>query len=112
MGAPLIGDSSNWYLRLKDSGLTGLYRHAINGYNSMPVKGACVTCSDNDIIASVDYLLSKSLTRSQWLDVEAGGAIKYPSSGKNIYKENCSICHNEGKLGAPPIGDKDLWKPL
>ena len=112
MSAPRLGNGSNWYLRLKSSGLTGLYRHTINGFNSMPVKGACVTCSDNDIIAAVDYILNKSLSRSQWHDVESGGAEKYPSSGKDIYNENCSVCHNEGKLGAPKIGDKEAWKLL
>lgn len=112
MSAPVIGDSANWYMRLKSSGLTGLYRHVIHGFNSMPVKGACVTCSDNDIISSVDYLLSESLTRSQWSDLANGGAQKYPSNGKDIYNENCAVCHNEGKLGAPKIGDKEIWKPL
>ena len=61
MGAPLIGDSANWYMRLSSTGLNDLYRHAIDGYNSMPVRGACVTCSDNDIISAVDYLLNESL---------------------------------------------------
>ncbi|KTD30616.1 c-type cytochrome [Legionella maceachernii] len=112
MGAPLIGDSSNWYFRLKHSGLTGLYRHAIEGYNSMPVKGACVTCSDNDIIAAVDYILNNSLTRSQWSDLTTGGAAKYPSSGSEIYEENCGVCHNQGLHGAPKIGDKKIWAPL
>jgi len=112
MTAPRIGNGSNWYMRLKQRGLTGLYRHTINGYNSMPVKGACVTCSDNDLISAVDYILNKSLSRSQWLDLESGGAQKYPSNGKDIYNENCSVCHNDGKLGAPKIGDKEAWKPL
>ena len=112
MSAPRIGNGPNWYMRLKDSGLTGLYRHTINGYNSMPVKGACVTCSDNDLLAAVDYILNKSLSRSQLLDLQSGGAEKFPSSGKDIYNENCSVCHNEGKLGAPKMGDKEAWKPL
>lgn len=112
MSAPRIGNSDNWYMRLKDNGLTGLYRHTINGYNSMPVKGACVTCSDNDIISAVNYILNRSLTRSQWLDMKSGGTKKYPSSGKAIYNENCSICHNDGKLGAPKIGDTEAWKPF
>lgn len=112
MNAPRIGNGANWYSRLKANGLTGLYRHAINGYNSMPVKGACVTCSDNDIVASVDYLLNKSLSRSQWRDLSARGTKSYPANGKVIYDENCSVCHNDGKLGAPKIGDKEAWKPL
>lgn len=69
MTAPRIGDGPNWYNRLQNNNLDTLYRHAINGYNSMPIKGACVTCSDNDIIASVDYILDKSLSRSQRLDL-------------------------------------------
>ncbi|MGQ3891763.1 c-type cytochrome [Legionella sp. CNM-4043-24] len=112
MSAPLNGDGANWYRRLKSSGLTGLYRHAINGYNSMPVKGACVTCSDNDIIAATDYILNNSLSRSQWLDLSTGRAAKFPSNGRDIYNESCAICHNDGKNGAPRIGDKEAWKPL
>lgn len=76
MSAPLIGDSANWYLRLRDSGLDGLYRHAIDGFNSMPPKGACVTCSENDIISAVDYLLDKSLTRSQFYNVQTKSTEK------------------------------------
>lgn len=112
MTAPLIGDGSNWTMRLKESGLNGLYRRAIQGYNSMPIKGACVTCSDNDIISAVDYILNRSLSRSEWVDLKKGGPAKYPSSGKDIYQENCSICHDNGKVGAPKIGDKTAWKPL
>ncbi|KTD76403.1 cytochrome c [Legionella waltersii] len=112
MGAPVIGDAANWYSRLQSSGLTGLYRHVIHGYNQMPVKGACVTCSDNDIISSVDYLLNASLTRAQWIDLSKGGYKKFPSNGRNIYNENCAVCHSEGKLGAPKVGDKEIWKPL
>lgn len=112
MSAPVIGNASSWFMRLQSSGITGLYRHVIHGYNSMPVKGACVTCSDNDIISSVDYILNESLTRAQWQDLQTGGVKKFPANGKDIYNENCSICHNEGKLGAPKIGDKPIWKPL
>jgi cytochrome c5 len=112
MSAPLIGNAAGWYERLKFSGLTGLYRHAIHGYNSMPVKGACVTCSDNDIISAVDYLLNESLTRTELLNLKSGGANKYPANGETLYNENCAGCHNEGKQGAPKIGDKEAWKPL
>jgi len=112
MSAPRIGNGANWFTRLKSSGLDGLYRHTINGFNSMPIKGACVTCSDNDIIAAVDYLLNKSLSRSQWLDIQSQGEKKYPANGKAVYDENCSVCHKDGKLGAPKLGDKEAWKPL
>lgn len=112
MGAPVIGNGAGWYERLKRNGLSGLYRHAINGYNSMPVKGACVTCSNQEIIAAVDYILNSSLSRSQWQDLTTQGAKKYPANGKQLYEENCSVCHNDGKGGAPRIGDKQAWQPL
>lgn len=112
MTAPAIGDSPNWYMRLKSSGLTGLYRHTLRGFNSMPVKGACVTCSDNDLISAVDYMLNASLSAAAWADIKSGGVTKYPANGENIYHESCAVCHDEGKLGAPKIGDKQVWKPL
>lgn len=111
MSAPVIGDGANWFRRLQDSGLTGLYSRAIRGYNSMPVKGACVTCSDNDIISAVDYILNASLTRSQRLDLKKSKVNKSPS-GKSIYTEHCAVCHTEGKDGAPKLGDKAAWEPL
>lgn len=112
MTAPRIGNSVNWNMRLNSSGLNGLYRHAIDGFNSMPYKGACVTCTDNDVISAVDYLLHESLTRSQWIDLKQKDHSRKAISGKVIYEENCAICHNEGKLGAPKIGDHSVWKPL
>lgn len=112
MSAPLIGDSSNWYRRLQSSGLTALYRHVINGYNSMPIKGACLTCNDDDIVDAVDYILDASLTRTQKIELKKGGAEAFPSKGHDIYNENCAVCHNDGKFGAPKIGDKNAWKPL
>ncbi|MCE0722165.1 MULTISPECIES: c-type cytochrome [Legionella] len=112
MSAPLLGSSASWYERLKSSGLTGLYRHAIDGFNFMPVKGACVTCSDNDIISAVDFILNESLTRTQLLDLKSGGAKKYPESGQAVYNAHCAACHNDGKDGAPKIGDKEAWKSL
>lgn len=88
MSAPLIGDSANWYLKLKNNGLTGLYKHAIHGYNSMPYKGACVTCSDNDIISAVDYILHKSLTHAQWMNLHSSGKTKDPANGATSNKKN------------------------
>jgi cytochrome c5 len=70
MSAPLLGDAYNWYMRWKDSNLDNLYKHTINGFNSMPPKGSCVTCSDNDIKSAVDYILDESLTRAQARDLK------------------------------------------
>jgi len=112
VGAPVIGDGHNWYLRLQEVGVHALYRHAINGYNSMPPKGACVTCSDDDVIAAVDYLLDASLSRAQWHDLKADTIKQAALDGKVIYQENCAVCHAEGKLGAPKTGDKKVWSAI
>lgn len=113
MSAPVIGDPANWFLRLQDSGLTGLYQHTLRGYNSMPIKGACTSCSDNDLLAAVDYILANSLTNSQWRDL----TIKNKPNvlilnGQEIYNKNCASCHNNGEGGAPKIGDQATWEPL
>lgn len=112
MTAPRIGNGANWTMRLKDRGLSTLYKNVINGYNSMPPKGACVTCSDNDIISAVDYLLNESLSRSQWLDVNASKLEATPLLGKTIYETKCSLCHDQGHSGAPKLGDAATWKKL
>ncbi len=112
MGAPVIGNSDGFYRRLKEQGLQALYRHTIKGFNSMPPKGACVTCSDNDVKSAVDYLLSESLSRSQWADIKAGKGPKFKPNGAQIYNENCALCHDSGKQGAPKLGDTQVWKHL
>ncbi len=112
MGAPRIGDGANLTARMKDRGLAGLYHNVVAGYNSMPYKGACVTCSVQDIESAVDYLLNASLTRSQILDLKNHSVKKSPVDGERIYTEKCSVCHSNGHIGAPIVGDVAQWKPL
>lgn len=114
-GAPIIGSSANWYKRVQERGVPALYEHTINGYNSMPIKGACVTCSDNDIKSAVDYLLKQSLTRSQWQalnNAQPRNAKLSEAVGQKIYNENCAQCHDNGEFGAQIIGDQATWRPL
>jgi len=58
-GAPKMGDKAAWKPRIAE-GLDTLHTHAIAGYNAMPPKGTCASCSDDDIKATVDYMVSKS----------------------------------------------------
>lgn len=112
MGAPKIGNGNGWSDRLKQQGFNTLYRHTINGYNQMPLRGACVSCSDNDLISAVDYMVQQSLTHSQWAALRKGNPTKSIAPGIEVYQENCSVCHADGKLGAPKVGDQQVWKPL
>ena len=55
-GAPKFDDTAEWQKRLADKGLDTLVANAINGVNAMPPRGMCMTCSDDNIAALVEYL--------------------------------------------------------
>lgn len=57
--SPIMGDGAAWQPRI-DKGLDELYLNAINGFNNntMPAKGLCMNCSDDEVRATVDYILS------------------------------------------------------
>ena len=56
--APVLGNAEQWSARV-DKGLDVLYESSINGFNNgaMPAKGLCMDCSDDDLHATVDYML-------------------------------------------------------
>lgn len=58
-GAPKVGDAAAWAPRIAQGDET-LYTHAIKGLNAMPPMGTCATCSEDDIKAVVDYMVSES----------------------------------------------------
>lgn len=58
-GAPKMGDVAVWVDRLT-KGIETVYANAINGIGAMPAKGTCMDCSDDEIIATIDYMLENS----------------------------------------------------
>ncbi len=58
-GAPKLGDKDAWAPRIAQ-GKETLYSHAMNGLNAMPPKGMCMDCSEDDLKAVVDYMVSKA----------------------------------------------------
>src|SRR5690554_4435724 len=58
-GAPVIGDTAAWAPRI-EKGIDTLIDHAINGFNAMPAKGGCANCPDEEITASVEYMVEQS----------------------------------------------------
>lgn len=61
-GAPKMGDTADWAART-EKGMDAVYANAINGFNNiglMPAKGLCMSCSDDEVIAAVDYLVENS----------------------------------------------------
>lgn len=57
-GAPKAGDKAAWTPRLAQ-GIALLDKHAIEGFNAMPPRGACASCSDDEIKAAVVFLADK-----------------------------------------------------
>jgi cytochrome c5 len=57
-GAPQVTDPAAWAPRLAQ-GKDTIYRHVIDGLGWMPRRGTCFTCSDDEVKAAVDYLLSQ-----------------------------------------------------
>jgi cytochrome c5 len=54
LGSPKIGDSADWGKRAKEQGgLDGLLAKAITGINSMPPKGTCADCSDEELKGAI-----------------------------------------------------------
>ena len=58
-GAPKNGDVNAWSSRI-DKGMETLVSHAINGYNAMPAKGGCSSCSDEEIELAVQLMVDES----------------------------------------------------
>jgi len=59
MGAPRFGSLADWGPRIAH-GKPTLYKHALGGFNSMPPKGGCTTCSDKEIKNAVDYMVKNA----------------------------------------------------
>ncbi|PAV24796.1 c-type cytochrome [Tamilnaduibacter salinus] len=55
-GAPVKGNQDQWGARI-DKGLDTLVSHAINGFNAMPAKGGCGSCSDEEIEKAVQVMV-------------------------------------------------------
>ena len=54
LGAPKIGDKAAWKERADhQGGLDGILAKAITGINSMPPKGTCADCSDDDLKGAI-----------------------------------------------------------
>jgi len=58
-GAPALGDSAAWDA-LMAKGMDAVISNIISGLNTMPVRGLCFTCTDDDLRALVEYMFQQS----------------------------------------------------
>lgn len=59
LNAPKFGNAADWAPRVA-KGMDTLYTHAIAGFNSMPAKGTCAACSDDEIKGAVKHMVDSS----------------------------------------------------
>ena len=57
-GAPKLGDKEAWAPRIA-KGKDALLMSVTNGLNVMPPKGTCMSCSDEELSAAVDYMVEQ-----------------------------------------------------
>jgi cytochrome c5 len=60
-GAPKYGDATAWAERIA-KGTDVLHDSGVNGLagTGMIAKGGCMNCSDEEVIAAVDYMIAGS----------------------------------------------------
>lgn len=60
-GAPVTGNAASWADRIT-KGLDVLYESGIKGVpgTGMMAKGGCMNCSDEEVMAAVDFMVEKS----------------------------------------------------
>ncbi len=112
-GAPIVGDKADWQARMKD-GFSQVLNSAINGVGGMPKMGNCLTCSQAEIQATVQYMVDNSLNSTDAkkpLDYYVMPELSM-AQGKALYTQHCAACHQQGLHGAPKLGDVRAWQPL
>ena len=57
--APKLGDKDAWASRIA-TGVDTMLAVAIKGKGAMPPKGTCASCSDDDLKAAIEYIVSQS----------------------------------------------------
>jgi cytochrome c5 len=57
-GAPKLGDKEAWAPRIA-KGNDALFLSVKNGLNAMPPKGTCMSCSEDELRAAVEYMVEQ-----------------------------------------------------
>jgi cytochrome c5 len=105
-GAPKIGDRKAWSQRASQ-GLSSLTLTAIKGIRNMPAHGGNTGLTDLELARGVAYMVNAS--GGKWTEPASAAELKAERSGAQVVKAQCSKCHQDGKGGAPKIGDRDAW---
>jgi cytochrome c5 len=58
-GAPELGDVEAWRPRVQQ-GQEVLFDHVLDGFKKMPARGECEFCSDEQLRAAMEFMISRS----------------------------------------------------
>tara|TARA_B100000929_G_C15503603_1_gene418159 strand:- start:1915 stop:2370 length:456 start_codon:yes stop_codon:yes gene_type:complete len=57
LGAPKAGNKDDWSSRL-EGGISALLKSSISGKGAMPPKGTCGSCSDDELLAAIEFMVN------------------------------------------------------
>jgi c(7)-type cytochrome triheme protein len=116
--APKPGDTADWQRRLQRAGQAGLIESALKGRGAMPAKGGNAGLSDEDVRATVLFMLGAAAAPAASAAKAAPAAAASPvasapaaGGGKATYDLACAPCHQHGLVGAPKLDDGAAWAP-
>jgi len=59
LGAPVLGDQQQWAPLLQKN-FDVLLSHTLQGFNGMPAKGGCMSCTGEEVVAAVKYMAGQA----------------------------------------------------
>lgn len=116
-GAPKL-EAAAWQDRLS-KGADQLVSSAINGIGVMPAKGGRADLSDDEIRATVEWMLAEvnggemtateeAVTAESSEQMAAAETMASDIDGSAIYQSVCAACHSTGAAGAPKL-EASAW---
>lgn len=118
--APIFGNKAEWQARLR-SGIETVMNNALHGVGSMPPMGNCMTCSQAQIRATVQYMIDSSVKTTAVSDQPNAKDYFYglphlsSAEGQALYEKHCAVCHAANVHNvpdAPKMGDYALWAQI
>lgn len=101
--APQLGEAASWLNRTPEL-MPFMEDHVRRGFLGMPAKGSDWFISDYDLALAMNYIIKSRVPHRLPLLSDS------LTQGRVVYHYNCAVCHDNGRDGAPRIGDTEAWK--
>ncbi|EGV35387.1 c-type cytochrome [Neisseria weaveri] len=126
--APRLTNNGDWAPRIAQ-GFDTLFKHALEGFNTMPAKGGASDLTDDELKRAIVYMTNQSggnfaepaagaaAAESTEGQQEAAPAAEESSAvsadGQKVFETACFACHNANSAipNAPRLTNKDDWAP-